>query len=180
MHGVIMAELQKYVETKFDAATWQSLLSQAGLGSRMYLPIQQYPDEEAVAIVTAASQATGIPADDILEDYGEFIAPDLIAMYRMLVAPEWKTLDVLERTEETIHTVVRIRNPGALPPHLKVERTGPDSVHISYDSPRHMCAVAKGISKGLAKYFDEEISISETSCMNHGDPTCEIDIRLVA
>jgi hypothetical protein len=78
-----------------------------------------------VALVVAATKATGLKADAILEDFGEFIAPDLISMFRASIKPEWRTLELLEHTEETIHKAVRLRNPGATPPELVAPAQGP-------------------------------------------------------
>jgi hypothetical protein len=127
----------------------------------MFLPITTYPDAEAVAIVTAASKLTNIPADRILEDFGEFIAPDLLSMYRALVEPEWRTIELLLHTEDVIHRVVRINNPGAQPPKLQFEQVGPNELKFSYNSPRRMAAIAKGIIKGVAKHYGQAVLIHE-------------------
>jgi hypothetical protein len=76
-------------------------------------------------------------------------------VYGPLLDSEWRTLDVIQHTEETIHRVVRMRQPGAAPPRLRVDRASPDEVAIHYDSPRRLCAVARGIVRGVAKHFGE-------------------------
>jgi hypothetical protein len=179
MHGIIFTELRKYVDEKLGGQAWGQLLGAAGLKGRMYLPIQEYPDAEAVTLVTTAAQVTGIEAGVILEDFGQFIAPSLLGMYRTLVRPEWRTLDVLEFTEDTIHRVVRQRNPGAKPPELKTQRLSPTELRLTYTSHRKLCHVAKGIVRGLAKHFGEEISIEETSCMHSGAAACQIIFAVV-
>jgi hypothetical protein len=180
MHGIIFAELQKYVGARYGAGTWTSLLEQAGLGKwKMYVPIQEYPDREAVALVTAAATLTGKPAPSILEDFGEFIVPDLLAMYGSLVRPGWKTLDLVENTEQVIHSVVRIRNPGARPPELRAARPSEREVVVTYASARKMCGVAKGIIKGIAGHYNERVFVGETSCMLRGQPSCTISVKLV-
>jgi hypothetical protein len=161
MHGIIHAELKKYVDAKHGAEAWQAIVKEAGLGDAIYLPLNTYPDSEAVAIVAAASKLTGAPAENILEDFGEFIAPDLLSMYRSLLKPEWKTAEMLLHTEETIHRIVRIQNPGAKPPELRFEPAGPNKLKFYYNSPRKMSAVAKGIIKGVAKHCGETASILE-------------------
>lgn len=178
MHGIIFAELKKYVDANFPPDTWQQLLGAAGLGPRTYYPVQEYPDSEVGAIVGAASKATGTAPPAILDDFGHFIAPDLLAMYRALLKPEWRTLDVLEHTEETIHRVVRMRHPGARPPELKAERVSPSRVEIVYTSERKLCAVARGIVRGMARHFNESIAIEEPSCMLRGQPFCRIAVSL--
>ena len=180
MHGIIFSELQKYVETKHSPEVWKTLLKESDIGNRLYVPFQTYPDQEAVALVTTASKLTGQPAGAILEDFGEFIAPDLMNLDRSLVDPGWKTLDFLERTEETIHRVVRLKNAGAEPPELKVSRTAPNEVLITYASARRMCGVAKGIARGVARHYNETVTITESACMLRGHPKCLISVRTTA
>jgi hypothetical protein len=178
MHGLMFAELKKYVDQKVGGEAWNTLLDTAGLGGRIYMPVQEYPDADIVALVGAASQATGRTVQAILEDFGEYIVPDLLKMYGSLLERGWKTLDVIEHTEETIHRVVRSRNPGARPPELSCTRPGPDEVVISYRSARKMCSVAKGISNGIAAHFGESIAVTQSVCMLRGDPECLISVRL--
>jgi hypothetical protein len=177
MHGIIFAELRKYVQARHGDDTWKGLLQRAGLGGTLYLPIRDYPDAEAVAIVGAASEATGTPAGEILEDFGHFIAPDLMGMYRSLVKPEWRTLEFLENTEETIHRVVRIKDAAAKPPEIRCERLSGNEVRIRYTSGRRMCAVARGIARGVADHYGDRVEITEPSCMLRGDAECLIHVR---
>lgn len=180
MHGIIHVELQRFVIARHGRAVWQDLLREAGLGTKAYLISQQYPDSDILALVTRAAAATGTTVPTMLEEFGEFIVPDLIDMYRPLLKTEWRTLDLLEHTEKTIHGVVRLRNQGAAPPRLRCRRVGPEEIHLSYDSERKMCAVARGIIRGLAKHFGETVSIVESACIHRGAPSCEMSIRRAA
>ena len=175
MHGLIHAELEKFVETNYGQEAWRAILEEAGLEDRAYVPLGAYPDEESLAIVRAAAKLTETPAEAILEDFGEFIAPDLMATYKSLIRPEWKTLDFLLNTEETIHRVVRRQNQGAEPPHLKFEEAGPGTLRLLYDSPRRMSAVARGIIKGVAKHYGESVSLEESK---KADGSSEITVRV--
>lgn len=179
MHGIIFAELKKYVDHKLGGEAWHSLLREAGMEGRLFLPVHEYPDAEAVTLVKAASRITGLPADAILQDFGEFITPDLLKMYGALLDKSWKTLDVIEHTEETIHRVVRSRNPGARPPQLRCERASDYEVVIVYTSARRMCGVAKGIVRGLAKHFGETVALEESSCMHQGARECRISVMRI-
>ncbi len=178
MHGVIFLELKSYVGAKLGASAWDTLLEKAGLAGKIYLPVKEYPDAEALSLVTTACAITGQQPGPLLEDFGEYIVPDLLQFYGGQLDPAWKTLDVIENTEETIHKVVRRRNPGAKPPELRCERTSPREVLIRYSSGRRMCGVAKGISKGLATHFGESVLVKESTCMLKGDPECLISVRL--
>lgn len=180
MHGVVFAELQKFVSTNHGDDAWAELLKRAGLGGKMYLPFNEYPDSEIKALVTSASAMTGQSPAAVLESFGEFITPALIKMYGHLLGPAWTALDVIENTEGTVHTVVRANNPGAKPPKLRARRSAPGEVVLVYDSPRQMCSLAIGIGRGLARHFKENLTIRQTRCMHRGDPHCEIVYRKLA
>jgi len=176
MHGIIFNELRKYATARLGPGAWEMLLTSADLGGKTYLATQRYPDEEVVALVGAASAAASLDASVVLEDFGEFIAPDLIGMFRSLIRPEWRTLDVVARTEDTIHKVVRLRYADAAPPYLKATRIAANHVQIIYTSPRKLCFIAKGIVKGLAKHFNEEIRLDEPECMILGGRECRMEV----
>lgn len=179
MHGIIFVELKKYVQNKAGTAAWETLLAASGLTRRAYLTTEVYPDEEMVALVTAAASQTGRAIPAILEEFGEFLVPGLIKTYRAFLRPDWRTLDTIEHTEANIHKAVRLRNPGAAPPALSVTRTSPDEVVIVYNSSRKMCGVAKGIARGIARHYGERITLSERTCMHRGDRACTISIKSV-
>lgn len=162
MHGIIFSELKKFVESKHGAAAWSAILAEAGLGKKSYMIVSVYPDEEASAILAAAAKQTRTPVDRLMEGFGEFVVPSLLAMYGSLLNPEWKTIGMLLNTEETIHRVVRMKNPGAEPPKLVFEQVGPKELKFHYNSPRRMAGVAKGMIKGVAKFFHETVMIQET------------------
>jgi predicted hydrocarbon binding protein len=174
MHGIILAELKSFVDATFGEGVWRQLLAASQLGSQSYDAGHHYSDDHVRKIVASASDRTGLPIQTILEDFGEFIAPQLLAMYPSLISPEWKTLEVIEHTEETIHTLVRSQYANAIPPYLRVHRTGPEEIVVFYDSPRKLCFIAKGIIKGLAKHFDETIRVMEQRCMLTGAPDCTL------
>jgi hypothetical protein len=178
MHGTIFAELKKYVDTKVGGNAWQQLLSATQLERRIYLPVESYPDEEAVKLVVAASTATGKPVDAILEDFGLFITPDLMRIYGALAKPEWKTLEFLENTESTIHRVVRMRDAKAQPPELKVTRSGPKEVTILYGSSRRLCALARGLVQGVARHYGEQARIDEPACQHKGAKICRLIVAV--
>lgn len=179
MHGLIFSELRKFAEAKLGAGAWKTLTESAGLGRPSYLSTQVYPDADVVALVAAASSTTGLEPNALLESFGEFIAPDLLAMFRALVDPKWRTLDVIDHTEATIHKVVRTGHPGAQPPELETTRNSDTEVTIVYKSKRKLCSIAKGICRGVAAHYAEPIEIDEPTCMLRGGSQCTIVVRVV-
>jgi hypothetical protein len=179
MHGIIFSELQTYAEAKHGRGTWDVLLRKANLENRVHVPTQVYADSEIISLVMAACAMTGLSVSAVLEDFGQFIVPSLLRMYGYLLKPEWRTLDVIDKTEETVHAVVRIKNPEAKPPNLKTQRLSPNEVLLVYTSSRQMCGLAIGIGVGLGQYFGETVVADQTMCMHKGATRCEILFRKV-
>jgi predicted hydrocarbon binding protein len=180
MHGIVFGELKQYVTTRLGDSAWGELLAATAAGPKLYLAVQEYPDEELGAILAAASKKTSQPIAALLEDFGEFIGGDLVRMYRAYVKPEWKSLDVIEHTEERIHKMVRLQHNGARPPYLTTTRVSEDEIVVHYASARRLCALAKGIARGIARHYGETLSVTDRTCMLRGAATCEIVVRRTA
>jgi tRNA A-37 threonylcarbamoyl transferase component Bud32 len=176
MHGLIFLQLQRFVQKQGGFTAWENLLREAHLPVKSYSPARVYTDEELLALVGAASRNLNMPACAVLEAFGEFLAPELISLYGKLIEPEWKTLDLIENTEQLIHTAVRVGNPGAKPPVLHCIRSTRDELQIVYSSDRKLCSVAKGIVKGVARHYGETVHITEDACMLRGDPFCALQV----
>ncbi len=175
MHGIIFQELRRYATARMGEQGWDTLLQQAALSRSSYLAFKSYPDEEAVALVTAASRMSGKPARAILEDFGEFIAPNLLRGYKALIQSHWSVLDVVEHTER-IHERVR-NDPLATPPYLSCRRSAPDTVRVSYVSQRRLCGVGIGFIRGIGNEMKQPVEVHERQCMYQGAPSCEFEVR---
>lgn len=173
MHGMIMDMLKRFVVETYDEATWKQLQENAGLKNKTYFPVINYDDSETVQLVVTASEMTGIPVQTLLQVFGEYIAEDLIVMSKVLIRPEWKTLDLLENIEMIFHGLVR-DVWRVHPPVLDFVRTGENEITLNYASKRQMCSVAKGIVIGVGKYYGESIGVREGSCMLRGASSCQI------
>ena len=149
----------------------------AGVPSRVYYRVADYPDEEAATLLSALASALSEPPGTVLEDLGEFITPDLLRMARYWIKPEWKTLDLIANTEATIHETLRAEGSQTNPPRLHCERTARDEVVVTYDSPRRLCSLARGIVKGVARHYGEQVAITERSCMLRGDAACRLIVK---
>lgn len=172
MHGIILSEFYKFVVEQHGADTWRHVAQRAHLSDVTFTPVEIYPDDVMAALIGATEAITNVARSTLLEAFGEHLTPRLLSIYQVLLRPTWKTLDVIEHTEQTVHRVVRMRDQRAAPPRLRAVRMGPNEVILTYDSGRGLCAMALGIAKGIARHFREELVVSERSCMLRGDPCC--------
>jgi tRNA A-37 threonylcarbamoyl transferase component Bud32/predicted hydrocarbon binding protein len=186
VHGLIFFYIQKFAATL--ATTSSAVAARPGLraalqaevieGSASYLPAGTYPDEKAVALLGAIADTLGEPLEAVLGRFGEFLAAHLIRVAGPLVDSAWRTLDLLEHTEQLIHGVIRTTRPGAEPPVLEAVRVGPAELHLVYTSRRRLCVLAAGVLRGVARHYGETVVIEEPGCMLRGDPFCSFVVRL--
>jgi hypothetical protein len=101
MHGVVLGELERFVAETYGEGQWAALLNKAGRSDRIYLTANEYPDSEIMALV-GSPRITGLERSAVLEAFGEFIAPSLLRLYGHLLKPTWKTLDVINNTEQAV------------------------------------------------------------------------------
>lgn len=183
MHGLIFFYIRKFAESlpnglaqaAGQASGRTSIMRQAG----NYLPSGSYPDDDAVALLQAVADARGEPLGETVTQFGEFLAPHLVKVAGQLVDPEWRTLDLVEHTEQLIHAMIRMAKPGAEPPVLEAVRISPQELQLVYSSRRRLCLLASGLVRGLARHFGETVEIDEPGCMLRGDPFCSFVIRVV-
>jgi hypothetical protein len=177
MHGHIFMLLRRYVQTQYDHSTWLKLMKNAGLETLEFDHKTVYPDQHIYDLVGQAAEMTGIPAGELHEKFGEYLVPDLMFMYQRYIQPEWKTLDMIENTEMTMHKQVRREHAENRPPVLEVQRVNKDELFIDYVSKRRMSGLAVGIVRGLATYFDEADRIEVLPTTREEDEHVRIHVR---
>jgi predicted hydrocarbon binding protein len=178
MHGSILVAFERYAATRLGAGGLAQVRRESGIGEKVFLAVQTYSDEDAFSLIGTTSRITATDVHVLLEDFGRFLAPELISMYGMLADPRWRTLEFLENVESTIHRVVRLRNPGAQPPEIRCERTNVNEAVVTYGSARRLCALARGLIHGVAGHYGQRVTIQEPSCMHRHAPHCRILVRI--
>jgi predicted hydrocarbon binding protein len=177
MHGMIFAELKKYVHRSFGEAAWQKISQKAGVTRMSNLATESYPDEELFALIDAAVELSNVPRAELLPQFGAFMVPDLMKVFGAFVDHRWKAMDMLEHTESVIHRAVRLQDEKAAPPKLRITRDSPDRVTIVYTSPRRLCAVGVGIIEGVGTHYGESLNVTQTTCMLQGASKCTLVVR---
>ena len=123
MHGIIFFYIQKFAdEATSGKTTWLQLRETVTASDSRYLPNEVYPDEDAVELLQKIADTCGETLPELIERFGEFLAPHLIKVASQNIDPTWRTLDLIENTEDIIHTMVRSAKPGAEPPVLETVR----------------------------------------------------------
>lgn len=177
MHGTIHKELRGYIVDAHGEPAYAAILQRAGVAGREFDPAGYYPDDDLYRILTAASEQLGLSEQQILEEYGVWVAPGLLEGFAAMIEPHWRTLDLVEHTEQVIHVWTR-ENMSAKPPVLATQRLADDHLVVDYRSHRRMCTLGTGFIVGIAAHYGEAARIQQTTCMHRGDDRCTIDVQV--
>lgn len=176
MHGIIHKSLKGYVEAELPDESWDEVMDAAGIEPKLYLPVSHYPDEEVTAIVEALAERTDHTEETLLVDFGEFLVPELLDTFKAHVRDDWATIDLLENLRSIYEDIAS--NDETSPPDVDTERVGDDAVAIVYQSELELCALGKGIVRGIAATYDETATIEEDACQLDGDDRCELTVTV--
>ena len=86
MKGIIYAELIGFLDEQGGASFTEQVLEKAELPhGGAFSRVSRYPWEQAVQVVTAASQITGADANDLCEAFGKFLFGRFTVLYADIV-----------------------------------------------------------------------------------------------
>jgi hypothetical protein len=178
VQGVILEELQQYVVQKFGFGTWMQVLKKTGRPpDQRYLLDQVYPDEELSVLAIHTAAVTQKPVQDVLEEFGEAMTPDMLNFYGQFVDLSWTLSDFLFNMERLLHAALQLHAADAQPAKINVVRSAPHTINVSYDSPLRACAAVRGVIRGAAKHYHVEVTLTDEQCVLRGDPLCVIEVK---
>jgi hypothetical protein len=178
VQGIFLDAMERFVVQELGEAGLHQVRALTGRGDNRYVFDAAYPDGEIITLAQVVSQASGLPPEEILQQFAEGLVPNLLEVFGFLVNRNWTFVDFLLNTETIIHRAVRLNTPSAKPPTILAHMAAPGTVAITYRSPRRLCSVAKGIIRGSATHYKVKAAISEERCMLRGDLECVITVAV--
>lgn len=175
IHSSIFFLLKKFIEHRFSYGTWESLIAELEIQEMELDMIKSYPIEIYYSLLEAVSKLSNLTTNELQENFGKFMVPDLLVLYASYLKPEWKTFGLLENTETVMHNAVR--TSSADPPILNVSRVDDTLIIIDYYSKRRMASLAIGIIKGIAEFYSEQDMISVLPTTDLNDERVQIRVE---
>lgn len=171
MKGIVFALLQAAISDKYGEDTWDAVVGGAGVDGA-YTAVGTYPHEEFLALVGAASEVLGAPAEEVARWFGRTAIPLLYQAYPRFFDPHRSTRSFLLTLNDIIHPEVRKLYPGAEVPEFAFDTSSDDALNLRYRSSRKLCHFGEGLVQGAAAHFGEEVTISQPECSLRGDSHC--------
>jgi predicted hydrocarbon binding protein len=184
MHGLIFVTWEKYLSGRVSGAVLQNYKhALEGKVPGPLLASRVYSDDLLLAAVTVASQASAIPAETLLREYGRYFMTNGLTRHlcAYILTQVHSARELLLTMHDSHQQMSRL--PESLTPPLFQYRTQankPDELILIYDSPRKLCPVLIGAIEGAAERYGEQVEIVEQTCMNRGDLVCRFAVRFSA
>jgi len=175
--GIVFTMLAEMVVEKFGLEVWDELLMTSGEDG-IYVSTETYPDDSLFALVAAAHEKSGIPVNDLVRIFGEYMFP-IFYQKNSSFFTEGQTLkEFLLTVDQIIHVEVRKLHPGSILPEFQYVDEKDAELTMIYASPRKLCMLAEGLIAGAAKHFDTEFTLDHSTCMHDGADSCYLHLTM--
>lgn len=162
MKGVIFSELIRWAEETRSPEVADAMIMNAGCAREgVYTSVGNYPHEDAIALLSALSEGTGIELPSLAYEYGVWLAPRFAKLYPQIFEGYSDLRTFLRDIDAHHHMEVKKLYPDARTPSVVAVFDG-EEIGISYASHRPFANVAHGLIEGYAEYFGEAIEITRS------------------
>ncbi|MEM7079376.1 MAG: heme NO-binding domain-containing protein [Pseudomonadota bacterium] len=176
MKGVVFTMFGELVEEQFGFDVWDELIEVTEPPSKgIYIATDVYPDEELLAYVAALSARAGVPSNQLVYAFGEY----MLGRFKDSHPEFFSGHDLssfLQSVHQVIHVEVKKLHADAVLPTFTYEDNGPQELVMIYQSPRKLCALAEGLISASATHFGQQLSCQHETCMHDGASHCRLKL----
>lgn len=161
MYGLVNRAIEDLVRTRFGDARWEAVRQRARVTVPAFVGMQAYPDKVTYDLVGAASEELGVPADTLLEAFGEYwtLYTAREGYGPMLALGGTSFVEFLQNLDH-MHAHVALSMPDLEPPSFWCTDVTDRSVLLHYKSHRAgLAPMVKGLVRGLGQMFDTEVRL---------------------
>lgn len=156
MYGLVNRAVEDLVVSNFGEEKWESIKAKAGVEEEAFISNQGYPDEITYALVGAAVEVLGIPADQVLIAFGEhWVLKTAAENYGPMMKSGGRTLGEFLTNLPNFHTRVAMLYPNLQPPRFTCSDQSDTSMRLHYHTHRPgLTMFVLGLVQGLGKLYN--------------------------
>ncbi len=156
MKGIVFSELVGFLDLAGGPVFAEKVLADAGLEhGGAYTRVGQYPWQEAVRVVEAASRESGADFASLCNQFGSYLFERFTVLYGDIVGRYNSAEALLSHVGDHIHEEVKVLYPDAKPPEVRAYSEG-ETLRVEYASHRPFAHIAHGLVAGAMKHFGDE------------------------
>jgi hypothetical protein len=178
MYGMVNKAIEDLVHTHYGEETWGLIKERADVDVDVFIGNDAYPDDVTYKLVTAASEVSGSPPEDILFAFGEhWVLKTARDEYGDLLQAGGKTLREFLINLPNFHARIMLIFPNLQPPTFSVSEVTDDSLRLHYMTHRGgLAAFVMGIVSGLGQFYGTPVKVTHEESKDKG---AEHDVFLI-
>jgi hypothetical protein len=155
MYGMVNKAVEEMVCMHHGEAVWEQIKAKAGVDVDVFMSNEGYPDEVTYRLVGAASEVLGLPAEKILQAFGEhWVMYTAQEGYGGLMRAAGNSLPEFLGNLPTFHSRVSMIFPKLQPPRFRCTEVTDRSLRLHYYTHRPgLSSFVTGLLQGLGKMF---------------------------
>jgi len=179
MYGMVNKAIEDMVVSAHGEEVWEQIKQKASVDVDVFVSSEGYPDQMTYALVGVASEVLGVPAENVLEAFGEhWILKTALQGYGDMMAAGGKTLREFLINLPDFHSRVSMILPHLAPPKFFCSEAGEREVRMQYESHRAgLAPFVVGLFLGLGKMFGTPVIVEQVAYKNAGAERDEFLIR---
>jgi heme-NO-binding protein len=176
MYGLVNKAVVDLVTSKFGQDAWNKIKQKAEVDIDVFVSMDAYPDDITYRLVGAASEVLKIPAEQVLEAFGEWwVLYTANEGYGPLLNASGSNLREFLMNLDALHARVALTMPQLKPPRFRVVDVDPSTMRLEYYSTRQgLAPMVVGLLKGLGIRFKTPIEISHERKAEHDEFTLRV------
>ena len=162
MKGVIAVCLADLIKEKFGKDKWEEALEHAGLPkATFFMPSTNIEDEVILKVIDSVCHVLNITLEEAADAFGEYwvntYAPKVYKVYYRSKDSAREFLLNMDKVHKTVTETI----PDAHPPRFEYQTIDNNTLIMKYISSRELIVFLIGLIKGVGKYYNEELTITQ-------------------
>jgi hypothetical protein len=160
-------------------SVWERIKQRAGVDVDVFMSNEAYPDELTYRLVAAASEELGLPAERVLEAFGEhWVLHTAREAYGGLLTAAGRTLPEFLQNLPNFHSRVAMIFPRLQPPRFECTDVRPGSLTLHYFTHRPgLAPFVVGLMGGLGKMYATPVTVALLQSRDGGADHDVFDVR---
>jgi hypothetical protein len=162
VYGLVNKAIEQMVCRDHGEPVWEAIKREAGVEIEGFVSNAPYDDDVTYRLVGAASKVLGVPADRILDGFGEFwVLHTALEYYGPLMRAHGRTAQEFLLRLPQFHSRVRLIFPELRPPEFACTDVEENSLVLHYRTPRPagLESFVEGLVRGIGKMFETQLHL---------------------
>ncbi len=162
MKGTIVKCLQEMVENKFGKDKWSTICEKSNFGKNQIISLSADIDDAVVmTLLKNTCETLGVSLEQAGDAFGDYWVNNYGPNVYKSIYNKFKNTREFILGMDDVHVMVTKTVPNSKPPRFTYDFPNDKTIIMTYKSSRGLILVLMGLVKGLARYFNEKLTVTK-------------------